>query len=186
MGCHATAPALVARFNKKSFDPRGSEPGTVDYDLPGDSVFAAKWTVPKDDSADIAYVQLDAKKLESLGANLTVFPLSFFPKQEELEKINTGAQIVSAGLIAGASGRRRNYPIFKFGHVSSHPGEKMPAPLCCPTCSERELTQWMTAASLVPGNSGSPILFSPVGFSGIGFGGPRAALLGVQSTSFVG
>ena len=45
----------------------------------------------------------------------------------------------------------------------------------------------MIAASLVPGNSGSPIFFVPVGFGGVRFGGMgRASLIGIQSTSFLG
>jgi hypothetical protein len=88
---------------------------------------------------------------------------------------------MSAGLLLGVSGTKRNYPIFKFGHVSSKPLEKI-SMVCCPNCPAKPQTEWMIAASLVPGNSGSPIIYIPDIFTP----GRRPFLLGVQSSAMVG
>jgi len=88
-------------------------------------------------------------------------------------------------LLLGASGEKRNYPIFKFGYVSSVPDEKITVS-CCPGCIPKLETEWLIAASLVSGNSGSPIFFVPVGFPGFGMSNQRPFLFGVQSSSFEG
>ena len=186
LGCQTINFELVARFNKKSFDPKSNDQGTVDYDFRDDSLKGLNWIVPLDNSVDIAYRILDAPKLESLGVEYIALSPINFPKPNELQSLETGSQIMSAGLFPGASGKKRNYPIFKFGYISSRPDEKISSQVC-PNGRQMDLTQWMIAASLVPGNSGSPIFFVPVGFNGVSFGGAgRATLIGVQSTSFVG
>jgi hypothetical protein len=122
-----------------------------------------------------------------LGTENLAVNLHDFPTELETNQVRAGDQIISAGLLVGASGVKRNYPVFKFGYVSSEPGEKIGLP-CCPTCAaSKYLSEWMIAASLVPGNSGSPIYFVPsvIQFSGKA-ANQRALLLGVQSTSFLG
>jgi hypothetical protein len=186
LGCSTIMPDLVLRFNKKYFDPTTEESGTVDYEFPGDSQKGLKWMEPKDDSADIAWRILDASKLKALGADYDALAISSFPRPEEISRIDTGSPILSAGLMTGASGRIRNYPIFKFGYVSSRPDEKVNA-TACPNGKQHAFTNWMIAASLVPGSSGSPIFFAPL-VSGAKPSGetPRAVLIGVQSSSFPG
>jgi hypothetical protein len=184
-GCPANNQGIIARFNKKVFDPKTDDSGTVDYDLPGDSSKGFKWFMPNDDSADLAFILLNAGKVDALGADYNVIGLSEFPKAVELETMDTGSQILSAGLFPGASGKKRNYPIFKFGYVSSRPQEKISFK-GCPNGREIEATEWMIAASLVPGNSGSPILFVPSTTAGGSVGPGRAVVIGVQSTSFIG
>jgi hypothetical protein len=149
-GCPANYSTLVARFNKKTYDPKSNGPGTVDYDLTPD-LTTGLWIVPEDDSVDIAYKLLDMSKVDSLGAEYIALLLTNFPKPDELKNIDSGSQVMSAGLFLGASGKLRNYPIFKFGHVSSRPAEKIDFKVC----SDGKVisgTQWMIAASLVPGN----------------------------------
>jgi hypothetical protein len=185
-GCPPNNQGIVARFNKKVFDPNVDASGTVDYQLPGDISKGFRWISPMDDSADIAFIMLNAGQIDAMGGDYNVITLNEFPSADELEKMDTGSQILSAGLFPGASGKKRNYPIFKFGYVSSRPQEKMNYK-ACPTGREISSTQWMIAASLVPGNSGSPIFFAPIGFGDITFnGGGRAVVIGVQSTSFQG
>ena len=133
------------------------------------------------DSVDIAYTLLNYATLKSMDAQVSAVSLSDFPKSDELKAIDTGAPVLSAGLFPGASGKRRNYPVFKFGYVSSRPDETVTGPKACPNGREIEVNEWMIAANLVPGNSGSPILYVPPRYSG-----RRAVLLGVQSTSFLG
>lgn len=184
-GCPAQNQGIIARFNKKVFDPKTDESGTVDYDLPGDPLKGFKWFMPNDDAADLAFILLNAGKVDALGADYNVIGLSEFPKAVELETMDTGSQILSAGLFPGASGKKRNYPIFKFGYVSSRPQEKISFK-GCPNGREIAATEWMIAASLVPGNSGSPILFVPSTTAGASAGPGRAVVIGVQSTSFIG
>jgi hypothetical protein len=192
-GCPSASQGIVARFNKKVLDPNEAASGTVDYDLPNgppstsnDPPTANNWIVSRDDSVDIAFTLLDPAKVESLGADIGAIRIADFPRPDELSRMNTGSQVMSAGLVPGASGKQRNYPVFKFGYISSRPEEKV-SWKACPVGSELHGTQWMIAASLVYGNSGSPILFVPVGFGGVSFGGTgRAVLIGVQSNAIVG
>jgi len=173
-GCPASTDTLDVLFNKKGYDPKNDATGTVEVPLTG------RWSFPVDDSVDIAVISLNGQVYSSMGVENQGMLISQLPSPEELKKVNSGSQIVSAGLLLGASGSKRNYPIFKFGYVSSIPEEKI-AVACCPGCTSKLRTEWMIAASLVPGNSGSPIVFVPPTFQG-----GRAFLLGVQSTSFLG
>jgi hypothetical protein len=184
-GCPAKNQGIIARFNKKVFDAKTDESGTVDYDLPGDPLKGFKWIMPNDDSADLAFILINAGRIDALGADYNVIGLNEFPKTVELETMDTGSQIVSAGLFPGASGKKRNYPIFKFGYVSSRPQEKIGFK-GCPNGRDIQASEWMIAASLVPGNSGSPILYVPSGTGNAPTGPGRAVVIGVQSTSFIG
>ena len=90
-----------------------------------------------------------------------------------------------AGLLPGLQGNSRNYPIFKFGQISSIPSEDVETH--CGTGKPGFFVKvWLLAANLVPGNSGSPIFHVPLGGNGLSFGGTRPMLLGVQSISYVG
>lgn len=183
-GCSPRVGTLTAVFNKKNYDPAVDPTGIVEVALvtrPGEST----WTYPTDDSVDIAVTVLDGSQFDNLGVENQGIGISDLPSKEEIKSINTGAQVTSAGLFLGASGVKRNYPIFKFGYVSSIPDEKI-AVSCCPGCVAKLETEWMIAASLVSGNSGSPIFFVPVGFPGFGIAKQRPFLLGVQSSSFEG
>jgi hypothetical protein len=100
------------------------------------------------------------------------------PTASEVASIGTGASVISAGLLEITSGMKRNYPVFKFGNVSSIPDEKLPAASGC-DAPPKLVTEWLISVSLVPGNSGSPIVFYP----SRGEGG-RPFILGVQSLSF--
>jgi hypothetical protein len=145
------------------------------------------WRYPDDSSADVAVIPLNGPAVEKLKAENLAVSVRDFPTDSESNQVRTGDQIISAGLLVGASGAKRNYPIFKFGYVSSEPGEKIGLQ-CCPTCvANKYLSQWMIAASLVPGNSGAPIYFVPSVFQLSGnIANKRALLLGVQSTAFLG
>ena len=192
-GCSQAAPKLVARFNKKDFNAEvDGSIGTVDYDLPsltelGNSPKWMNWVLPGDESADVAFTVLNGSKLASLGADFVAPGLQALARPDETKLMDTGSQIMSAGLFPGMSGNVRNYPIFKFGYISSRPNEEITLMKECPYGIAREETAWMIAASLVPGNSGSPILYVPVAFNGIGFGGyGRPSIIGVQSSAVVG
>ena len=95
--------------------------------------------------------------------------------------MRVGDGIVSAGLLVGMSGTLANYPIFKWGNVSSFNNEPISTPSTCPNGKTLNLFEALVAASLVPGNSGSPIFVLPnERHPG------RMFLAGVQSVSSIG
>jgi len=163
---------LIAHFNKKQFDPAKDESGIAELPLSHQ-----QWGFPDDDSVDIAFTILDATAYEALSSENGGLSISQLPSASEAKSVEIGSAVVSAGLLPGVPGAKRNYPIFKFGNVSSIPLEKIPVPGCAGT--PRLVTEWLIAASLVGGNSGSPIVrTAPLGETG------RPFLLGVQSISF--
>jgi hypothetical protein len=179
-GCPGADPrqTVYAVLNKKTYDPAVDSTGIVEVSLGGD---LSMWKFPSDDSVDIAVIVLNGQAFASLAVENVPLPISQLPKKSELEQIDTGADILSAGLLLGVSGTKRNYPVFKFGHVSSKPEEKINM-ACCPNCPAIAQTEWIIAASLVPGNSGSPIVYMPDVFTS----GRRPFLLGVQSSAMLG
>lgn len=167
---------LFLRVNKKNFDPAKERIGTVDLVL--SEVMYGKWFLDPDDEVDAAVAVLDAKEIGQY--DVEGVKMTDFPSAEEIKTFGAGDDVVSAGLLPGASGKKRNYPIFKFGHISSIPEESADAPKCGQVPPSHSLKVWFIAASLVPGNSGSPIYFAPPIL-----GGRRPVLLGVQSMSFL-
>ncbi len=170
---------IYMRVNTKDFNPEKEDVGTADLPI---VVSTETWRKADDQEVDAAVTVLDASKLapyDVLGVHIAEFPTP-----EELKTFTAGDAVISAGLFPGASGKKRNYPIFKFGNISSIPNET--ADVACGNQS-RSLKLWFVAASLVPGNSGSPIFYVPAGFAGLTVGGTnnRAVLLGVQSMSFL-
>jgi hypothetical protein len=179
-------PKIFMRLNKKDYDPAKDAKGTVDV-LLDDGVVAAKtWFISEDQAVDAAVLLLNGKALAPYDVGAV--NIWDFPTEEEMKLFSPGDAIVSAGLLPGASGRNRNYPIFKFGNISSIPDELADAPTCPGGGSPSHMLRlWFVAASLVPGNSGSPIYYVPPGFGGLSVGGanPRPVLLGIQSMSFL-
>jgi hypothetical protein len=165
---------LIAHFNKKEFDPSKDESGVVELSLSGQ-----QWLYPNDESVDIAFTALDGRKFDSLSVENSGLPISQLPSASEAKAVEIGSSLASAGLLPVVPGAKRNYPIFKFGNVSSIPQEKIPVPGCAGT--NKLMTEWLIAASLVGGNSGSPIVYMPK-LGEIG----RPFLLGVQSISVAG
>lgn len=177
--CPAITGTLFVVFNTKANGPAQS--GSA-VEIP---LINPVWSYPSDDSADVAVTVIDAQYLVRANVENSPVNIAEAATLDEAKKVDTGAQIVSAGLLLGASGERRNYPIFKFGYVSSKPDEPIGL-TCIPGAPPKQMTEWMIAASLVPGNSGSPIYYVPPGGGIISVTNQRAALLGVQSMSFLG
>lgn len=177
-GCQPSSNHLVLTVNLKE----GASPqnATRTKELP---IEPAGFVFPDDNTVDIAVTALNPFQFQD-SEN---FPISssVISTPTELKQIGIGSQIISAGLLLGAQGVQRNYPLFKFGYVSSIPDEKIPT-ACCAGCVTRPETEWLIAAALVPGNSGSPIYYAPPSFGGVSFNAGRPVLLGVQSTSFTG
>ena len=111
--------------------------------------------------------------------------LSDFATPDEVKQIGIGEPIISAGLVPGLSGEKRNYPFFKFGNISSIPEE--PVWMSCePGKPQLSLVKvWFVAANLIPGNSGSPIFYAPPGPLLVSGAVSRPVVLGLQSNSLV-
>jgi hypothetical protein len=154
-GCPQTNPdRLLVRVNNKRFDPQSDAIG-VSY-IPVELVHngAATWLKSNDDTIDVAVMKGPP---ELLSGDYDVIFMNFrnFGKPEEIAKLGVGSQIASAGLVPGLEGKKRNYPVFKFGKIASIP-EEMPLVPCRKESQPREFRVWWLAVNLVPGNSGSP------------------------------
>lgn len=182
--CQNLNPSLIyARFNKKAYDPTKDVTGVSDLAIPLIRNNKPTWSASTDEQVDAAVIGLGGFKLDSYDfANI---PLWALPTKEEMRQFAIGDSVLSAGLIPGVSGKKRNYPFFKFGSISSIPGEAVDSN-CGPGSVPFLEKVWFVAANLVPGNSGSPIFYFPPGGSGIVLGQGRAMLIGIQSTSFLG
>ncbi len=175
--------AIYARFNKKSYDPTRDPTGVADLLIPLLSDGKPIWFASPDEEVDAAVIRLDGSRLDAY--DFENVPVWAFPTNEEIKQFAIGDSVLSAGLIPGVSGKKRNYPFFKFGSISSIPGEAVESN-CGPGSAPLSEKVWFIAANLVPGNSGSPIFYVPAGGGGIVLGQSRAMLLGIQSNSFLG
>lgn len=173
LGCSTSTVHLVAKFNKRNFNPLTDAIGTADYDLQGQA-----WITTEDQTVDIAYTLLEGKRIDALMVDNSPLDIAVLPTASEVALIGVGDNIYSAGLLEHASGTKRNYPVFKFGNVSNILRETVPIDSGCAS-PPKLMTEWLIAANLVPGNSGSPIVFNPLPYQG-----GRTFILGVQSISF--
>jgi hypothetical protein len=179
----AANPAMLyARLNKKTFDPQHNESGVDFVEIPLVINGNPTWHRSDKDTIDVAVVPIDSHKfLESDIATIKIYE---FGTPDELKAVGIGDEIISAGLVPHLSGQKRNYPFFKFGRVSNIPEEDTLVP--CADGSTRPVTLWYVAATLVGGNSGSPIIALPPGNVVMHFGNSRPFLLGLQSMSLAG
>jgi hypothetical protein len=138
----------------------------------------------EDDSVDAAVVPLGTTNLSQSIYDIDAIPLPLVPSQKELQTIGVGDEILSAGLLPAYPGYDRNYPIFKFGRVSTIPLETVPV-RCPGSPTIRQIKVWLLAGNFVPGNSGSPVFFVPFGY-GNAFLGSRTTplLLGLIAETF--
>ena len=179
------------RVNKKDYDPTKDTTG-VDY-LPIPLVKnGVKQYFVRDDDDKVDAAVLDIGLAFTPGKeDFVPLRISGLASSEEMKKLGIGDSIVSAGLIPGKSGEKRNYPFFKFGEISNIPDEPIWMS-CDPGMPElRQERVWFIDTNLVGGNSGSPIFYVPSlmcempgasctkGFS-------RGAIIGVQSSSVGG
>ena len=175
-GCPKVADRLLMRMNRKGpLVLELGEPATVSYSLKQQT-----WSYPEADSVDIAFTMISKENLIGLGAQVQPLGSDALASQPEADSMRVGDAIVSAGLLVGASGNLANYPIFKWGNVSSFNNEPIPTNTC-PGGKTLNLFEALISASLVPGNSGSPIFILPNERHP-----NRIFLAGVQSISFIG
>ncbi|HTR23410.1 MAG TPA: hypothetical protein VMI10_05455 [Terriglobales bacterium] len=164
---------MFLRLNKKGWSEDQASSGVVYERLE----LGSNVSYSTDDSVDVAVIPIVFAITNYEAESIHV---AEFADSSITSAIGAGSQVLSAGLLPAFPGIWRNYPVFKFGHVSSKPSERIPVP-CAPNEAPRWLRVWLLDASLVPGNSGAPIIQMPQILSG-----EHAALLGLQSISFMG
>ena len=172
--------SIYARVNRKTYDSAHDASGVEFVQVPLIVNGQIVWTKHASDAVDAVLVPINFDKFST--NDVATVGVSDFPTPDELRLVAIGDEIVSAGLVPGLSGKKRNYPFFKFGKVSSIPDELGVMPCRMQT---KPLNHWYIAATLIGGNSGSPIFRLPPGNAVIRFGDSRPFLLGVQSTAVV-
>ncbi len=142
------------------------------------------WFRHKDEDVDAAVVIFPVTEDDLSKSDFRALPASRLPTDEELSKLSIGDDIVSAGMLLNLRAMQRNYPVFKFGKISSILRED--AQTVCGDGAPFDIKAWLIAANLVPGNSGSPILYYPPFGENGDISSPglqRLVLIGVQSSS---
>jgi len=170
---------LYARVNKKKFDPDHDESGVEYIRVALREGNRRVWAVHQNETVDAAVIPIDSDKF--LVHDVATIRISDFGTPDEIKSVGIGDDVVSAGLVPGFSGQKRNYPFFKFGKVSNIPEE--PTMMPCRSGPARPRTFWYLAATLIGGNSGSPIFLLPPGNAIMRYGDTRPFLLGLQSIS---
>jgi Trypsin-like peptidase domain len=186
-GCPTANPDRVyLRLNSKKYDQATSQSGIVfvPVDLAGQDKHT-KMVLSSDAQIDAAVVALNPTNVSLEKYDFKTISVSDFASAEELGKLATGDSIVSAGLVPGAQGERRNYPVFKFGEISTLLDEPFVTGCVLGQPATIPVKVWLLSINLFPGASGSAIFYTPPGSGGMTFGAPvnRPALIGVQSSS---
>lgn len=176
--CGTSNPSeIFARSNKDT-----QHGGSVDFFSIPLNREEQSWWHSSNDEADVAVVPMD--RIDTSQFDLASIKIFEFPTDAEAKTLNIGDQIVSAGLLPDLPGVMRNYPIFKFGRISSIPDEPIETQ-CNARSPKLFLNLWLIAVNLVSGNSGAPIFYMPSTIEPPTSGG-RTVLIGVQSISFFG
>jgi hypothetical protein len=179
---------LYARLNKKKYAPETDSTGIGFVKIPLQIGNRLMWSHHPDNHIDAAVIMFNAPifdeyDVESIG-------VSEFPTEAEWTGVSVGDRLTSTGLMPAFPGNRRNYPVFKFGEVSSIPKEDVETSCAPGMLPQFPVRIWFVSMNQVPGSSGAPIFYFPllVPGKGITVSGmiTRAMLVGVQSISFLG
>lgn len=81
------------------------------------------WFKHTRDDIDAAVLLFPTSDEDLRKGDLRALPIWRLPTEEELSKLSIGDDIVSAGMLVDLRGTQRNYPVFKFGKISSIPTE---------------------------------------------------------------
>jgi hypothetical protein len=169
------------RMNTKNYDPKKDESGVGL--VPIHLILNQTWIHHVDENVDVAVVLLNPKVFEDYDVD--EIKISDFATEEEAKQRVPSDPVLSAGLLLAYPGVKRNYPVLKFGYLSTLPDELIPSQ-CVQNGGSTLMRLWFLSINLLPGNSGSPIFYVPEGANNASFAGGRAALIGLQSTSFLG
>jgi hypothetical protein len=185
--CSEPQPDLIyMRVNKKGYDATKGKTG-IDYlpvplrDEKGNRIYKIR---DDDDQVDAAIVGIAPNAFEMDEYDIEPMQVVLFANPEEIKALKIGNSVISAGLLPGRSGEKRNYPFFKFGEISNIPDE--PTWIGCGGRVELRLERvWFIAATLVGGNSGSPIFYAPPALL-MTPGLKRGVIIGLQSSALDG
>jgi hypothetical protein len=163
-GCGRQNPrSIFARVNVKNFK-LGQEQAATDQ-IPLDLGEGSKtyWYKSPNDLVDIAIIPLSESTVaQFMKDDVHLLPVADFATKAETEHYNVGIgdPIVTAGLVPALLTTERNYPAFKFGHISNIPQE--PIEMICEK-GDKPLPRdvWLLAGNFVGGNSGSPVFLLP-------------------------
>jgi hypothetical protein len=172
---------VYLRMNTKNYDPKKDESG-VGF-VPIHLILNQTWIHHVDENVDVAVVLLNPKVFEDYDVD--EIKISDFATEEEAKQRVPSDPVLSAGPLLAYPGVKRNYPVLKFGYLSTLPDELIPSQ-CVQNGGSTLMRLWFLSINLLPGNSGSPIFYVPEGANNASFAGGRAALIGLQSTSFLG
>lgn len=176
-------PAVIfVRINTVAGSPNHVRYVTVPLEANGHPT----WFKHHDDDVDAAVIALRLTGDDFRTLDFRALPFWRLPTDEELHTISIGDDIVSAGVLLELRDTQRNYPVFKFGKISNIPNEDIPTQ--CVGGVQFKIRAWLVAANLVPGNSGSPILYYPPFGENSDISSPglqRMVLIGIQSSSAV-
>ncbi|MFZ0978725.1 MAG: hypothetical protein WAN23_04905 [Candidatus Acidiferrales bacterium] len=175
---------IFYRVNKKSYDPSQGTEGVGYIDLPLQSRGNARFAVHTRDDIDVALIQLSPTEFNASDYDVFFLPIVFMASDDETKDVGIGDLIASGGLLPGASGSNRNYPLFRFGYISALPDEDLATP-CIPGGPPRYMRLWLVEANLSPGASGSPVFYIPSFFSSGRKTIGRGVVIGTQSSSFL-
>jgi hypothetical protein len=144
-------------MNKKEYDPKKDDSG-VDFS-PVKIVLNETWLHHQNDAVDVAVVFLMPKVIEGFDTN-TLSLSDFATTEAEAKQRLPSDPVISAGLLLLYPGVKRNYPVLKFGYLSSESDEPIPCP-CVKDGGTTPMKVWFLSINLLPGNSGSPIFYVP-------------------------
>lgn len=183
--CNTPNPQKVFyRINKRLYDPKRDEEGVGYIELPLMRGANRMFSTHVNDDVDVALVQLPPTAFNLNDYDASFVMINLMASDDEIKELSIGDMVASGGLLPGASGRKRNYPLFKFGYVSALPDEDIETP-CIPGGPTRPMRLSLVAANLSPGASGSPIIYLPALFGRPDKKIGRGVLVGVQSSSFL-
>lgn len=175
---------IFYRMNKKAYDPAVQAEGVGYLELVLRDGTRPRYAVHTSDNVDVAAIELPPTAFSQTDYDVTFMLLNVLASAEEAQELGVGDMVASGGLLPGASGSARNYPLFKFGYVSALPAEDI-GTSCGPNGPARPKRLWLVEANLFSGASGSPVFYIPSIFGTSRKTIGRAVLIGTQSSSFL-
>ncbi|MBZ5648236.1 MAG: serine protease [Acidobacteriia bacterium] len=143
------------------------------------------WSHHSDDAVDVAVIQVTTEQFQPQTNDVEPIRFRDLATQEELDSLEIGDAVVSAGLVPQLFARSaKNVAFFKFGNISAIGEEEVQRP-CRLGRGSRQARLWFLSGIFIPGNSGSPIFLNP-GLAGVSFSNARPMVIGLISGSVEG
>lgn len=169
--------SLYARFNLKG------KKGTTKLQLPP---AGSPLLIEPDDDTDIAAaVVIIPDEWDVIMINA-----EDFMSEDEIRTwhIGVGAEVFTSALLTSVPGNSRNYPVAKFGRISSIPTEPIAIHLGPHEFPPKEGKYWLLEMNQLGGNSGAPVFLKPTDLrvqSGLTIQSPPTKIIGINTTQFL-